>query len=223
MAALIPVDGPQPQDTPPSPHALTPADRPQPQDAPPPPHALTPADRPQPQDTPPPPHALTPTDRPQPQDTPPPPLVLSTADEALLEALGRDGRAGYTDLAAATGWPESTVRRRMRELRRSGALYYDVEVRPLVFGFSAAVMLWVTVAPARLAAVGAALAGHEEVVFAAATTGATNLMATVICRDMAAFYRYLTERVSGLDGVDRVESTPLLRHVKQLGPAVPSM
>ncbi|WP_308285439.1 Lrp/AsnC ligand binding domain-containing protein [Actinoplanes hulinensis] len=57
----------------------------------------------------------------------------------------------------------------------------------------------------------------------AATTGATNLMATVIRRDMAAFYRYLTERVSGLDGVDRVESAPLLRHVKQLGPAVLSM
>lgn len=60
-------------------------------------------------------------------------------------------------------------------------------------------------------------------VFVAATTGATNLMATVIRRDMAAFYRYLTERVSGLDGVDRVESAPLLRHVKQLGPAVLSM
>ncbi|GGN41397.1 AsnC family transcriptional regulator [Actinoplanes campanulatus] len=167
--------------------------------------------------------ALTPTDGPEPLGAPPSPLALSPADGALLEALVRDGRAGYTELAAATGWPESTVRRRMRELRRSGALYYDVEVRPQVFGFSAPVMLWLTVAPARLAAVGAALAGHEEVVFAAATTGATNLMATVVCRDMAAFYRYLTERVSGLDGVDRVESAPLLRHVKQLGPAVPSM
>jgi DNA-binding Lrp family transcriptional regulator len=54
----------------------------------------------------------------------------------------------------------------------------------------------------------------DEVVFTAAATGATNLVATVICHDMAEFYRYLTERISGLDGVDRVESTPLLRHVK---------
>jgi DNA-binding Lrp family transcriptional regulator len=142
---------------------------------------------------------------------------LTDGDTALLEVLARDGRAGYAELAAETGWPESTVRRRMRELRRSGAVYYDVEVRPQTFGFLAPVLLWVTVAPARLAAVGAALAGHDEVVFAAATTGATNLVATVICRDMAEFYRYLTERISGLDGVDRVESSPLLRHVKQLG------
>jgi DNA-binding Lrp family transcriptional regulator len=145
------------------------------------------------------------------------PARLADGDDALLEVLSRDGRAGYAELAAATGWPESTVRRRMRELRRSGAIYYDVEVKPQVFGFLAPVLLWVTVAPARLAAVGAALAGHDEVVFAAATTGSTNLVATVVCTDMAAFYRYLTERISGLDGVDRVESAPLLRHVKQLG------
>ena len=145
------------------------------------------------------------------------PVPLTAGDDALLRVLAHDGRAGYAELAAATGWPESTVRRRMRELHGSGALYYDVEVRPAVFGFRAPVLLWMTVAPARLAAVGAALTEHEEVVFAAATTGETNLVATVICRDMAEFYRYVTERISGLDGVDRVASAPLLRHVKQLG------
>ncbi|HWS39125.1 MAG TPA: AsnC family transcriptional regulator [Actinoplanes sp.] len=142
---------------------------------------------------------------------------LSGEDHALLEVLARDGRTGYADLAAATGWPESTVRRRMRELRHSGTLYYDVEVKSFMFGYLAPVQLWLTVAPAHLAAVGQALTEHEEVVFAAATTGATNLVAIVVCRDMAAFYRYLTERVSALAGVDRIESAPLLRHVKQLG------
>ncbi|GAA1624129.1 Lrp/AsnC family transcriptional regulator [Actinoplanes couchii] len=146
-----------------------------------------------------------------------PPVRLSGEDDALLEALARDGRTGYAELSTATGWPESTVRRRMRELRGSGALYYDVELKSFMFGFLAPVQLWLTVAPAHLAAVGQALTEHEEVVFAAATTGATNLVAIVVCRDMPAFYRYLTERVSGLDGVDRVESAPLLRHVKQLG------
>ncbi|MEU4164520.1 Lrp/AsnC family transcriptional regulator [Actinoplanes sp. NPDC026670] len=175
--------------------------------------ALTPDGVPSP---PPPPFTIGASAQPaDPADTSP--IRLADGDEALLEVLSRDGRAGYAELAAATGWPESTVRRRMRDLRRSGALYYDVEVRPQTFGFLAPVLLWVTVAPSRLAAVGAALAEHEEVVFAAATTGSTNLVATVICTDMAAFYRYLTERISGLDGVDKVESAPLLRHVKQLG------
>jgi DNA-binding Lrp family transcriptional regulator len=147
----------------------------------------------------------------------PPGTGLTDDDQPLIDALGRDGRLGYTGLATVTGWPESTVRRRLRDLLGSGALYTDVEVDPDVLGFRGRVMLWLSVAPSRLAAVGAALATHEEVVFAAATTGPTNVTAVVVCQDMAGFYRYLTERIGVLNGVERVESAPLLRHVKQIG------
>jgi DNA-binding Lrp family transcriptional regulator len=142
---------------------------------------------------------------------------LTAADAPLIEALSWDGRLSYAELATATGWPESTVRRRVTELFGSGSLYTDVEIEPELFGFRAVVMLWLSVAPARVAAVGAALSAHEEIVFAAATTGPTNVQATAICRDMPSFYRYVTERLSLLDGVERIESSPVLKHVKQLG------
>ncbi|GIF23534.1 AsnC family transcriptional regulator [Paractinoplanes tereljensis] len=146
---------------------------------------------------------------------------LTPADAPLLEALARDGRLSYAELAATTGWPESTARRRMQELFESGSLYTDVESKPEMYGFRAAVLLWLTVAPSRLAAVGAALREHEEIVYAAAITGPTNVQALAICRDMPAFYRYLTEKLGSLDGVQRVESEPLLRNVKQLGTVRP--
>jgi DNA-binding Lrp family transcriptional regulator len=142
---------------------------------------------------------------------------LTDADAPLIEALSWDGRTSYTDLAATTGWPESTVRRRVQELFGSGSLYTDVEIEPEFFGFRAVVLLWLSVAPSRVAAVGAALSEHEEIVFAAATTGPTNLQVTAVCRDMPAFYRYVTDRLGSLDGVERIESAPVLKHVKQLG------
>ncbi|WP_328475827.1 Lrp/AsnC family transcriptional regulator [Actinoplanes sp. NBC_00393] len=148
---------------------------------------------------------------------PPGAARLTGADAALVEALSWDGRLSYTELAAATGWPESTVRRRVQELLGSGSLYTDVEIEPELFGFRAAVVLWLSVAPSRVASVGAVLAEHEEVVFAAATTGPTNLQVTAVCPDMPAFYRYVTERLGSLDGVERIESAPVLKHVKQLG------
>jgi DNA-binding Lrp family transcriptional regulator len=151
---------------------------------------------------------------------PPPadgPAVLLDSDQPLVAALARDGRTGLPELATATGWSESTVRRRLEHLLRTGAIFFDVEVDPVLFGYTARVLLWMSVAPAHLETVGRALCTHPEVVFAAATTGATNLVATVICPDMAGLYEYLTHRIGPLPGVERVETAPALRHVKQVG------
>jgi DNA-binding Lrp family transcriptional regulator len=145
------------------------------------------------------------------------PAELTDADRPLVAALSRDGRLGYPQLAAATGWSESTVRRRLEQLRGTGAMFFDVEIQPELLGFHARVLLWIAVAPARLATVGEALASHPEVVFAAATTGETNLFATVICRDMAGLYEYMTRSIGPLPGVERLESAPSLRYVKQVG------
>ena len=142
--------------------------------------------------------------------------VLDDADRPLVDALSRDGRLGYPQLAAATGWSESTVRRRLEQLRATGAIFFDVETDQAVLGYPARFLLWLSVAPRHLAAVGAAMAAHPEVVFAAACTGENNLVATVICRDMAAVYEYLTRRVGSLPGVTHVESVPMLRHLKQV-------
>ncbi|WP_411121246.1 Lrp/AsnC family transcriptional regulator [Streptomyces sp. x-19] len=155
------------------------------------------------------------------------PVVLSDADRRLFEALGRDGRAPLADLAAATGWSPTTVRRRLEALRADGVLYYDVDYDLRLFGYGVMVALWLSVAPAELAATGAALAAHPEVAFAGATTGPHNLFASVLCRDTGALYTYLTTRVAALPGVRTMESAPRIRHVKgpgpyfAVGPAVP--
>ncbi|MFC9295244.1 Lrp/AsnC family transcriptional regulator [Streptomyces sp. NPDC057011] len=143
--------------------------------------------------------------------------VLDEAESALLAVLRRDGRAGYPELARATGLSESTARRRLERLREVGALFFDVEFVPTHFGYEAEATLVLTVPPARLAEVGAALASHREVAFAAAVTGAASLMAVVVCRDTDALYTYLTERIGAVDGVGQVELIPTLRSVKRAG------
>jgi DNA-binding Lrp family transcriptional regulator len=143
-------------------------------------------------------------------------------DVVLLAELGRNGRASYAELAQATHWHESTVRRRVEELRAAGVLYLDVDVEESAFGIGTWAHLWMSVAPARLADVGRALAAHYEIPFAAATTGASNLMASVLCRDDHALYRYLTERIARLDGVTALEVSPRIRTVKRAATMVPS-
>ncbi|MFD9409531.1 Lrp/AsnC family transcriptional regulator [Streptomyces sp. NPDC059989] len=143
--------------------------------------------------------------------------ALDEAELALLSVLRRDGRAGYPELARATGLSESTARRRLEGLRDLGAVFFDVEFVPEHLGYEAEATLVLTVPPARLAEVGAALASHREVAFAAAVTGAASLMAVVACRNTDALYTYLTERIGAVDGVGHVEVIPALRSVKRAG------
>ncbi|WP_030244973.1 Lrp/AsnC family transcriptional regulator [Streptomyces sp. NRRL S-350] len=156
-----------------------------------------------------------PPDRLPPDRLPPGPVRLDDGDRRLLAALGTDGRAGFEELAAVTGWSPTTVRRRMTELRERGVLYLDIDCDPRLLGVGTRTLLWISVAPPYLEEAGRALAGHPEVAFACATTGPTNLYATVVCADQRALYRYLTTRVAALPAVTHVETAPSIKTVKQ--------
>ncbi|QHA08945.1 AsnC family transcriptional regulator [Streptomyces broussonetiae] len=143
------------------------------------------------------------------------PVWLDDGDRRLLAVLATDGRAGFEQLAAATGWSPTTVRRRMTELREHGLLYLDIDFDWRMFGVNARTLLWLSVAPAHLEEAGQALAGHPEIAFAAATTGPTNLYASVVCTDQRELYRYLTTRVAALPAITHLETAPVIRTVKQ--------
>jgi DNA-binding Lrp family transcriptional regulator len=146
-----------------------------------------------------------------------PDVQLTDADNRLLAELARDGRTGYPHLAAATGWSETTVRRRLDQLRRDNVLFFTVEVDPVLFGYTAEAILWLTIAPAALTAVTRTLAEHTEIGFAAAITGPANVVAFVVCRDADGLYEYLATRIGSLDGVLQAETAPLVRRVKSAG------
>jgi DNA-binding Lrp family transcriptional regulator len=143
--------------------------------------------------------------------------ILRAEDDLLIDELARDGRTPVADLAAATHWHESTVRRRIEELRQAGLLYFDLDIDETVLGVNANVMLWLKVEPASLDAAGRAVAAHPEVPFAAATTGPTNLTVSAVFRDNRHLYRYLTTRLADLPGLQSVETTPMITTVKRVG------
>ena len=148
-----------------------------------------------------------------PQDEP----LLAPQDEPLLAELARDGRASHAALAAAIHWHESTVRRRMEELRRAGLLYFEIDIENRVFGMNAQATLWLSVEPGRLDETGRALAAHREIPFAAATTGPTNLLASAVFRDTQHLYEYLTGELAALPGVSSVQTAPIIRTLKRTG------
>jgi DNA-binding Lrp family transcriptional regulator len=141
--------------------------------------------------------------------------ALRELDWPLIEALAADGRATYRQLAERTHWHESTVRDRIGELLDAGLLGFDLDIDTAVLGIATRAMLWLSISPDRLDTVGRALADHAEVSFAAASTGAANLIASISCSDDAALYAYLTGKVAALQGVIDVETVPIVAAVKR--------
>jgi DNA-binding Lrp family transcriptional regulator len=143
-----------------------------------------------------------------------PKAKLSDSDWPLVQALENDGRAPYRQLAARTHWHETTVRRRVEELIASGVLFFDLDLASDAFGIRSQALLWMSVAPTNLGDVGQALAGRPEFPFVAATTGSTNLVASLVCPDDRTLYEYLTGEMAALDGLTHIETAPVMKFVK---------
>ncbi|MEU3375254.1 Lrp/AsnC family transcriptional regulator [Streptomyces sp. NPDC006711] len=165
--------------------------------------------------------ALTPPPAPR-RDAADAVVTLDDGDRRLLDLLARDGRAAPAELAAATGLSQSTVRRRISELRTAGVLYFDVEYHPDVLQRNFRAALWLEIDPSRLAEAGAAIAAHPEVSFAAAVTGTCNLYASTDVTSAQLFYRYLTESVATLPGLRHTATVPIHRTLKGPGPYLPA-
>jgi len=163
--------------------------------------------------------ALTPADAPaRPVAEITEPVPLGPGDRRMLDVLAVDGRTSAAELATATGWSPTTVRRRLSELRSSGALYFDLDLDSGALLPELRAGLWLEVEPARLAEVGETLAGHPQIAFAGATTGSTNIYAAVGCKDAGALYRYLTGPVAALPGIRHTETAPIHRMLKGASP-----
>jgi DNA-binding Lrp family transcriptional regulator len=143
-------------------------------------------------------------------------IELTAAEREMLAVLARDGRAGYAELAAATGWSSATTARRLSDLRDRGVIFFDVEIDDTHLGVATRTLLWLSVAPADLDATARVLAGHAEPAFVAAITGAHNLVTQVLTSGTAALHGYLTGPLAELGAIRVIETTPVLRTLKAL-------
>ncbi len=140
-------------------------------------------------------------------------------DQLLLTALADDARASAASLAARTGLPDSTVRRRLTALTARGALRTLVVVDPRRLGLAVDANVWLQVPPDHLDRVGRRLAQHPAVHGALATTGQANLHAAVWLPDLDALYRFVSEDLCGL-GIQCVDTVLVGSAVKRPGQPV---
>jgi DNA-binding Lrp family transcriptional regulator len=145
------------------------------------------------------------------------PVHLTPEDEKLLAVLAEDGRAGLVDLAAAASLTPGRASRRLQTLLDRRVVHIDVEIAATALGYRAGANLWLRVHPSAVKIAGRALAQLPEIAFAAAVSGPHNLHAVAHCHDLDELFELTSDRVGALPGLQSMEVSPLLRHVKQAG------
>ncbi|WP_405407211.1 Lrp/AsnC family transcriptional regulator [Streptomyces decoyicus] len=147
----------------------------------------------------------------------PDPVHLTAEDEKILDTLAAEGRASLVDLATAADSTPGRVSRRLHALLLRRVVHIDVETAAAALGYHARANLWLRVHPSAVKNVGRTLAQQPEIAFAAAVSGPFNIHAVAHCRDLDELFQFTTDRIGSLDGLQSMEVSPVLRHVKQAG------
>lgn len=144
---------------------------------------------------------------------------MDSIDRKILAVLQDDGRLTITELAARIGLSVSPCHRRLRELERSGAILgYRALVDPAALGLGFEALVFVTMRQedrATLLGFEAAVAAVPHVLQAQRLFGDPDYLLRVLTADLGAYQRLEDDVLAALPGVQRLNSTLVMKQVVQ--------
>jgi Lrp/AsnC family transcriptional regulator for asnA, asnC and gidA len=142
------------------------------------------------------------------------PRSLDNIDQAIIEALQKNGREPFRRIAADVGVSEATIRARYARLCEDDILQVTGVTNPLGLGFEAQAMVGIRTSGAP-EPVADAISQWEEAGYVVITAGQFDLLVELVCADRRQLLD-ATTRIRELDGVVSTESFVYLELWKQL-------
>ena len=145
-----------------------------------------------------------------------PPGTLDNTDLAIVEALKKDGRVAFAQIAERLGVSPGMIRQRYNRLVDHGFLKVVAITNPLRMGYKTMAMIGIRVDGSKLLDIADKVSRLEEVIYMVISSGRFDIFAEVVCRDHEDLLRFLTEKLSTIDGVRESESFMHLKIVKEV-------
>ncbi|WP_433521136.1 Lrp/AsnC family transcriptional regulator [Nocardia pseudovaccinii] len=143
-------------------------------------------------------------------------------DRKILAAVQEDGRLTVTELANRVGLSLSPCHRRLRALEQSGAISgYRAQLDANALGLTFEALVFVTMRSADRETVAAfenAVADIAHVLRAQRLFGDPDYLLHVVARDLPAFQQIYDDRLATLPGVQRLNSTLVMKNVVEYKP-----
>jgi DNA-binding Lrp family transcriptional regulator len=142
---------------------------------------------------------------------------VDSIDRKILALLQEDGRLTVTDLAARVGLSLSPCHRRLRDMERAGIIRgYRALVNPAAVGLTFQALVFVTMRQEdrdTLLGFEAAVAGIPQVIQAQRLFGDPDYLLRIVTADLQAYQQLEDDVLTALPGVQRLNSTLVMKQV----------
>jgi Lrp/AsnC family transcriptional regulator, regulator for asnA, asnC and gidA len=141
---------------------------------------------------------------------------LDETDLKIIEELKKDGRVAFAQIAEQLGVSPGMVRQRYNRLIDQGFLKIVAITNPVRMGFRTMAMIGIRAEGSKLLDVAEKVSQLDEVIYMIISSGRFDIFAEVVCRDHEDLLRFITEKLSRIDGVRESESFMHLKIVKEV-------
>jgi len=141
---------------------------------------------------------------------------LDETDLKIIEALRKDGRVAFAQIAEQLNVSPGMIRQRYNRLVEKGYLRVVAITNPLRMGFTSMAMIGIRVDGSKLLTVAEKVSRLDEVIYMIISSGRFDIFAEVVCRNHEDLLRFITEKLSVIDGVRESESFMHLKIIKEV-------
>lgn len=141
---------------------------------------------------------------------------LDETDLFIMEALRKDGRAAFAQIAEQRNVSPGMIRQRYNRLVEQGVLKVVAITNPIQRGLKTMALIGIRTDGHHMLEVAQKVSELSEVVYLVVVSGRFDIMAEVFCRDHEDLLKFITEKLYRIDGVRESETFLHLRIVKEV-------
>ena len=141
---------------------------------------------------------------------------LDETDLYIIDALRKDGREAFSQIAGQLQVSPGMIRQRYNRLVEMGFLKVIAITNPVQRGFKTMAMVGIRTDGRRMLEAAELIAALPEVVYLIVVSGQYDLMAEVFCRDPEELLRFITGKLYAIEGVREAESFMHLKIIKEV-------
>ncbi len=140
---------------------------------------------------------------------------LDHIDQHIIEAMRKDGREAFAQIAEKLKVSPGMIRQRYNRLVELGYLKVVAVTNPLMMGMRTMALIGIRTDGRKMLQVAENVAKLNEVVYLVIVSGRYDIMAEVFCKDDEDMLKFLTEKLAKVDGIRETETFMHMKIMKE--------